>query len=170
MDLEFPFSRKEREEGGATGVVFGLDSQNPHFWQNRPVVGHPENRLMDAYFDPGRMPVGAVDFLERQKNDGPIFSPDYWGGYLIYRLNRGVGSAPRVVVDDRHDLYGEVFLKSYLETIHVEHDWPKFMDQYKPECVLLPNNSPLAAMMRQSLRWKAVYVDGVATAFVRDSD
>src|SRR5262249_39533159 len=44
------------------------------------------NTLMDAHFDPKRMPVEAVNFLDTHDVHGPIFSPDYWGGYLIYRL------------------------------------------------------------------------------------
>ena len=56
---------------------------------------------------------------------GPILSPDYWGGYLIYRLYPAV----RVVVDDRHDLYGAEFLKSYLRMVHVEQGWEEFLRQ-----------------------------------------
>ena len=44
------------------------------------------NLLMDAHFDPKRMPVEAVNYLEQHQLSGPMLSPDYWGGYLIYRL------------------------------------------------------------------------------------
>ena len=41
----------------------------------------------------------------------PIFCPDLWGGYLIYRLY----PQTEVLVDDRHDLYGDQFFKDYLK-------------------------------------------------------
>ena len=66
---------------------------------------------MDAHFDPQRMPVDAVNYLEKNEVVGPVFSPDFWGGYLIYRLYPKL----RVVVDDRHDLYGGGVLQVLLE-------------------------------------------------------
>ena len=70
-----------------------------------------------------RFPVAAVDYLEKHDVQGPLVSPDYWGGYLIYRLYPRV----RMVVDDRHDFYGETFLKSYLKMVHVEPGWQDFL-------------------------------------------
>ena len=56
---------------------------------------------MDARFDRKRFPVAAVTYLETyaetQAVPGPLAGPDYWGGYLIYRLYPRV----RMVVDDR---------------------------------------------------------------------
>jgi hypothetical protein len=72
--------------------------------------------LMDAHFDPRRMPVEAVNYLEKNQIPGPVLSPDNWGGYLIYRLYPRI----RVVVDDRHDLYGAQFFRSYLKMMQVE--------------------------------------------------
>ena len=47
-------------------------------------------QLIHAQFDPQKMPVAAVDFLEedlqgKQPSTEPVFSTDAWGGYLIYR-------------------------------------------------------------------------------------
>src|SRR5262249_33644429 len=60
-------------------------------------------RLIDAHFDGKRFPVEAVDFIVQHQIRQPIFAPDYWGGYLIYRLDPG----NKVFVDDRHDFYGD---------------------------------------------------------------
>jgi hypothetical protein len=121
--------------------------------------------LMNAHFDPNHMPVEAVNFISENHVPGPILSPDSWGGYLIYRLYPN----QRAVVDDRHDFYGEGFLKSYLKTIHVEADWREFIKEYKPSCLLLPRNSPLASVLIESHDWKAIYADDVAIAFVKNS-
>src|SRR4029077_10375672 len=65
-------------------------------------------QLVNAHFDSQRFPVAAVTFLEQSGVREPVLGPDYWGGYLIYRIYPQI----LVAVDDRHDLYGEEFLKS----------------------------------------------------------
>ncbi len=119
---------------------------------------------MNAHFDPKRMPVEAVNYLEKQDIQGPVLSPDFWGGYLIYRLY----PKSRVVVDDRHDLYGEEFFKSYLKMIHVEPGWEEFLRLHESSCLLLPRQSPLADRLSVTGGWKKIYGDGVTVAFVRD--
>ena len=120
--------------------------------------------LMDAHFDSKRMPVQAVNYLEQHEVSGPVLSPDYWGGYLIYRLY----PKSRVVVDDRHDLYGEEFFKSYLKMMHVERGWDEFLRTHPASCVLLPRDGALANTLLVSNGWKQIYADEVAIAFVRD--
>ena len=120
--------------------------------------------LMNAHFDSKRMPVQAVSYLEQHEVDGPVLSPDYWGGYLIYRLY----PKSRVVVDDRHDLYGEEFFKSYLKMIHVERGWDEFLRTHPVSCVLLPRDGALANTLLVNNGWKEIYADDVAIAFVRD--
>jgi len=122
------------------------------------------NALMDAHFDSKRMPVEAVNYLEKSNVKGPVLSPDYWGGYLIYRLS------PRtlVVVDDRHDLYGEQLFKSYLKMVHGERGWEEFLETRETSCVLLPRDGALANLLAQTKGWKSIYADGVAIVFVRD--
>ncbi len=125
---------------------------------------------MDAHFDPRRMPVEAVNYLEEHKFSGPILSPDSWGGYLIYRLypQSKLYPQPNVVVDDRHDLYGEEFFKSYLKLVHVERGWEEFLRTHQASCILLPRDAALASMLAETKGWKKIYADDVAIAFVRD--
>jgi hypothetical protein len=121
--------------------------------------------VMDAHFDAKRFPVAAVNYLENyletQDVKGPLVNPDYWGGYLIYRLYPRV----RVVVDDRHDFYGEEFLKSYLKMVHVEPGWEDFLQQHQAHCVLAPKDSALANILGETSGWRAIYSDDVAVAF-----
>ncbi len=120
--------------------------------------------LMDAHFDLKRMPVAAVNYLEKFEVKGPILGPDYWGGYLIYRLY----PKTRVVVDDRHDLYGEQFFKSYLKMVHGERGWEEFIETHETSCVLLPRDGAPANLLAATGGWKQVYSDDVAIIFVRD--
>ena len=119
---------------------------------------------MDAHFDPQRMPVDAVNYLEKNEVEGPVFSPDSWGGYLIYRLYPKV----RVVVDDRHDLYDEEFFKSYLKVVRGERGWQEFLLTHQSSCLLLPKDAALANLVALSKGWKQIYADDVAVVFVRE--
>jgi hypothetical protein len=118
--------------------------------------------LINAHFDPKRMPVDAVNYLQKSGMKGPVLSPDYWGGYLIYRLY----PKQQVVVDDRHDLYGEAFFKSYLKMMHGERGWQEFLRDHPASCLLLPRDSALASILIEKTRWKPIYEDDIAIAFV----
>jgi hypothetical protein len=117
--------------------------------------------LMDAHFDAKRFPVTAVDYLQKENVPGPLASPDDWGGYLIYRLYPRV----RTVVDDRHDFYGEEFLKSYLKMVHVEPGWEGFLQQHQAHSVVVPKDSALANILGETAGWREIYRDDVAVAF-----
>jgi hypothetical protein len=121
--------------------------------------------LMDAHFDGKRFPVEAVNYLQKHDVQGPALSPDSWGGYLIYRLY----PQTRVVVDDRHDLYGEAFLRSYLKMVHVEPGWDNFLQQHEAHCLIVPKDSALANILAESTGWQLVHRDDVAAMFVRTS-
>jgi len=119
--------------------------------------------LMNAHFDPARMPVEAVNFIERSEVKAPLLSPDYWGGYLIYRLY----PRNRVVIDDRHDFYGEPFLRSYLATMHAEPGWDELLRWHQVSYLLLPRKSALATLLSETSGWKSVYSDDVAIVLMR---
>jgi len=119
--------------------------------------------LMNAHFDSQRMPVEAVNFIERSEIKAPLLSPDYWGGYLIYRLY----PRNRVVIDDRHDFYGESFLRSYLTMMRAEPGWDEFLKEHQISCLMLPRKAALATLLSETPEWKPIYFDDVAIVFVR---
>jgi hypothetical protein len=121
--------------------------------------------LMNAHFDNKRFPIAAVNYLSKESVQGPVLTPDSWGGYLIYRLYPQ--TKVKVVVDDRHDLYGEEFLKSYLKMVHVEPSWQDFLRQHQPGCVLVPKDSALANILLETDTWHPIYTDDTAVAYVR---
>jgi hypothetical protein len=121
--------------------------------------------LMDAHFDAKRFPVRAADYLDKNNVQGPLVSPDSWGGYLIYRLYPRV----RMVVDDRHDFYGEEFLKSYLKMMHLEPGWEDFLQQYQVRCVVVPKSSALANILAETTGWQPIYGDDVTVVFARSA-
>ena len=123
------------------------------------------SHLLNAHFDPQHFPVKAVDRLADEKIAEPVFTQDSWGGYLIYRLF----PQTKVVVDDRHDFYGEYFVREYLKVLHVEPGWHSVLDNWKVNLVLMPRNSSLAAALSNDPQWRAIESDDVATTFQRVS-
>jgi len=120
-------------------------------------------QFINAYFDGKRFPVEAAEVIAERGIHGPIFSLDYWGGYLIYQLY----PETKVVADDRHDLYGDQFFKDYLKVVLVQPGWDETLDNLRTDWVLMPTESPLANMVRLKARWEPVYEDGTAALFRR---
>jgi hypothetical protein len=121
------------------------------------------HQWMDAHFNAGHLPVRASEVLVQRGIRDPIFAPDSWGGYLIYRLY----PQNKVFVDDRHDFYGEDFFKEYLKAIRLTPDWELFLKEKKVNWALLPAGSPLANMLEDTSRWNLVYGDETAVLLER---
>ena len=122
-------------------------------------------QLINAYFDDKSFPVEASEYIAEHNIREPIFSLDYWGGYLIYRLY----PQTKVVLDDRHDLYGDQFIKDYLKIVLVQPTYEEELDQMRVDWVLVPRWSSLANMLRLTPQWTAVHEDGTAALFHRRS-
>jgi hypothetical protein len=112
-----------------------------------------------AEYDSTRFPVAAA--VVAGAPAGRIFTPDDWGGYLIYRL----WPRTRVFVDGRSDFYGAAFGERCLDVLRVRPGWQEQLARYGVDTVLLPAGVPLAGVLRESPRWRAVYDDGVAIVF-----
>ena len=120
-------------------------------------------QFINAYFDEKRFPVRAAEVIAQREIRDPIFSLDYWGGYLIYRLY----PQTKVVVDDRHDLYGDQFFRDYLKIVLVQPGWDKALDEKRVKWVLVPAESSLANILRLTSDWTVSYEDGTASLFHR---
>ena len=120
--------------------------------------------LINAKFDPQKVPVAAVDFLEAHPAQHPVFSTDSWGGYLIYRLY----PSQQVVVDDRHDLYGSDRVREVLILMQGEPGWREVLESWHIQAALLPAGSTLANLLRElPQNWRLTYQDKVAVVYER---
>jgi hypothetical protein len=123
-------------------------------------------QLIQARFDPQKLPVAAASVLQREPSTEPVFSIDGWGGYLIYRLY----PARKVVVDDRHDLYGSGRIREYLTLLQGEPGWADVLEKWQIKTALLPARSTLANLLRELPReWHPVYEDNVAVVFKKSA-
>ena len=118
---------------------------------------------LDAHFDAKRFPVQAVDFLVQHGYREPIFSLDSYGGYLIYRLYPN----QKVLIDDRHDFYGEEYLTRYLKVLHVEPGWQTVLDEQHVSLIVMPTKSRISDALRQTAQWSATHSDETAVVFER---
>ena len=89
-------------------------------------------QIIQARFDPAKVPVAAVDFLQKESVykapiTEPVFSIDSWGGYLIYRLY----PQRLVVLDDRHDLYGSDRIWESLVLLQGEAGWQQVLEKWR---------------------------------------
>jgi hypothetical protein len=115
-------------------------------------------QLINANFNPDKFPIRATEYLVQHPPTGPLFTTDAWGGYIIYRAWPRV----RVVVDDRHDMYGSEYMQQYLKIVNGNWDWEAQLRSTGARSALVSPNSAIGSLLRQSPDWKLVYDDGQA--------
>jgi hypothetical protein len=120
-------------------------------------------QIIAAHFDEKSFPVQAVQFITERGIRDHLFSSDTWSGYLIYKLSPGT----KVYFDDRHDFYGEAFIKDYGKAFLATRQWREPLDHYHVHWVLMPTDSALSSVLRESRDWRVDYDDGLAMVFSR---
>jgi hypothetical protein len=120
-------------------------------------------QVLHANFNADRFPLRTVEFLAQHPPPSPLFTTDAWSGYVIYREWPNL----RVVVDDRHDMYGSEYMKRYLKIVDGEPDWNEQLQAMGAHSVLAPSSCALASLLRLTPDWKLVYDDEQAVVFER---
>ncbi|WP_367394906.1 hypothetical protein [Cupriavidus sp. Agwp_2] len=107
-------------------------------------------------------PTNAVRAAKAAGGSGPVFNSYNFGGYLIFS-----GIAP--VIDGRADLYGDNFVRRYMEAYSGNGEvLEALIADYKITWAVLEPSSPAAAVINGFPGWKKVHEDAVAVAYVRD--
>ena len=70
-------------------------------------------------------------------------------------------------MDDRHDFYGEAFIKELKLASNATWRWREPLDKYQVKWVLINTDSPLASVLKESKAWHVEYDDGLAIIFSR---
>lgn len=112
--------------------------------------------------DEATTPFAAVQAVREARVAGPVLNEYGLGGYLIY-----AGIAP--FIDGRADMYGDVFLKEYMEAVSLNSPdgLPKLLQKYRIEWTLMPPESPSVALLDHLPEWRRLYTDKVAVVHVR---
>ncbi len=108
-------------------------------------------------------PADAVAWLEHNRPPPNLYNTYEWGGYLIWRLYPHY----QVFIDGRADLYGDVFIGTFLRMYAAEVGWETDLERYQVNTVLIRPTAPLAKVLRLSEEWAAVYSDEQAIIFIR---
>jgi hypothetical protein len=103
------------------------------------------------------LPVGAVEWIRTNRPEGKMFNHYNWGGYLIWRL----WPEYRVFVDGRTDLYGDEFLRDYVEIQRAGPRAVSLLDEYEISYVLTGAEDTLSTLLRCQEEWVLVYRDEV---------
>lgn len=111
----------------------------------------------------GLYPVQAAAFMRQQALPRELFNDYGWGGYLIWALWPDL----TVFIDGRADPYGDPLIMAYRQAIAAAPEWAQILDTYDVRSALIQSNSALAAAMRASGGWQAVYEDDQAVLLVQ---
>jgi len=120
-------------------------------------------QVVSAQFSEKNFPITATEFIRANNIHDHLFNPDNWSGYLIYRLY----PKTKVFFDDRHDFYGEAFIREYLQASDATSNWRQPLDRYQVKWVLVPAASPFATVLKESKDWRLEFDDGMAAIYSR---
>ena len=128
------------------------------------LANHSGVRALRVEFDKKQFPVDAANFISQHESDSVvrIYASWQWGGYLVYRLWPSIS----VFDDGRTDFYGPAFVENALHEWDASPDWAMILARNRVNAALLPVDSALATVLRQSRDWNRVYEDRVAVLFI----
>ena len=110
------------------------------------------------------VPVKATDFIKQVGITGRMFTTYHYGGYLIYRLY----PEQKVFIDGRADMYGDAFIKEYIDINSGKANWKPLFDKYKIDYVLVQRDTPLRQILLARGDFKLVYDDETNSVLVRE--
>ena len=114
-------------------------------------------------FDKKKLPVDAVQFIQKEKIPGNMYNNDEFGDYIIY----AAWPEYRVFFDGRSDMYGKERLKEYFRVMGFEPGWETVLQKYDIDWIIYNNKSALSRFLLERDDWKLIYSDKVANIFVR---
>jgi hypothetical protein len=112
---------------------------------------------------PGDMPVAGARFIQEQHLPDPVFNFQPWGGYLIHEWY----PERRVFIDGRMDMYGKAIVNDYLNAAAAKPEWAEIFGRWGIQTVLLPKDSPLAAVLRADPHWQRLFTGDIEEVFGR---
>ena len=147
------FKKLARPAGaGASMLVFGfLLSFTLLIFKAKPV------QITDSV-----VPIQAIAAAQAAGQRGPVLNEYSWGGYLVY------ANIPPFI-DGRADLYGDEFLKAYMEALALKEPdgLEKLLDKHKIEWTLLAAGSPAVTLLDHLPEWRRLYIDKTAVVHVK---
>jgi len=108
-------------------------------------------------FSPPMFPVQAVEWLEKNPQQGRMFNDLNWGGYLALHL----WPAQLTFIDSMADVNGEVTMQ-YETAITLANGWQEIFEQHNIEWAIIESKSPLAQALENEYHWRVLYEDDMS--------
>jgi hypothetical protein len=107
-------------------------------------------------------PVKALEAVRQAGIAGPVLNSYSTGGYLIYQ---GIP----VFIDGRADIYGDAFLKTYVEALGLKETGglEKLLDKHRIAWTLLESGSAAATLLDHLPGWRRLYADSNVVIHMR---
>ncbi|MGH8613613.1 MAG: hypothetical protein ACREYF_16755, partial [Gammaproteobacteria bacterium] len=128
------------------------------------VLRYPVKHAEAAAAMDERLPVKAVEFIQGAGIEGRMFNEFGFGGYLIQQLY----PAQRVFIYGVPDVFGDEFLKRYLDIYNGAPAWEQAFDEYRIDYVLVRRKAPLRQILLARGDLKLVYDDEHNSVLVKD--
>ncbi len=112
-------------------------------------------------FNPPAFPVQAVEWLEKNPQQGKMFNELNWGGYLALHL----WPEQLTFVDSMADTSGAITMQ-YETVITLADGWQDILTKYNVDWALVPQDWDLATALAEA-SWREVYRDKTAVILVR---
>ena len=113
-------------------------------------------------------PLGAATFIEKNRPEGEMFNPEWWGGYLIWKLF----PAYRVFIDGRGpDVYPADVRRDYEVIVSGSEGWEKVCDSYRVNFLLIPVDGRFQQLIEklwENPQWRIVYWDLQSLLYARN--
>jgi hypothetical protein len=116
-------------------------------------------------FSPSYFPVRAVEWLKSNPQEGNMFNPFDWGGYISFTA----WPENRVFIDSQGDVYGEAFIREYERVANLDDGWESVLDKYDVAWALVPTDWKLAGDLLDE-GWSEVYRDATALILVKGQE
>ena len=96
--------------------------------------------------------------------NGNMFNSYGFGGYIIYSAYPKY----KVFIHGKIDWHGEDKLKEYDKVKEFEPGWENVLEKYRINWIIFDTDSMLTRFLKERKDWQLIYMDKVASIFVRN--
>jgi hypothetical protein len=119
-------------------------------------------KLQQAFED--SLPVKAADYIIENHITGNMLNEYGYGGYLIYRLS----PSRKIFIDGRADMYGDAFVRQYLEIYNGGSRWKEELEKFSIDYVVCEKSAPIRQLLLTEGSFREAYADNLHSVLVRN--
>ncbi len=113
--------------------------------------------------DHERLPMAAIQFMQKYHLPGPVFNDYNFGGYFLWEAWPDYP----VFIDGRTEVYQGRVLKEYLTVSRAQSGWERIMRKYDIRVMVIRPEREIAKALLRHQDWDLVYFDYNSVIFIR---